>query len=134
MTRPLVTFPDARMTTLAVLRASDRLTGVEFGTKPYDVEAADPPALPYAAVALDGARGQWPVVQVATIRVSVWHETEAEGEALAALVRAVLLAYSGDTDVRSFGELTGPIPTTDPDSGGPLSFFTVAARLRPITL
>lgn len=138
MSKVRVTFPDAQLAALAILRAESGVgalfEGVTFGTKPLDPALPSASTPPYVAVALDASGGFYPVVEVATLRVSVWHLTDHDGLDVAKKVRAVLLAYLGDAEVRSFGDLTAPVPTTDPDSGGPLSYFTVAARLRPITL
>ena len=129
--RPRVIFPDAMKAALAILRAEPLLDGVTFGTKPLDVTSETAPSVPYAAVRLAATFPRYPVGETATLRVSVWAATDAEGLALAQRVRAVLLAHPGNGDVRSFGPLTGPVPTEDPDTRGPLSYFTVAARLRP---
>lgn len=126
------TFPDAQLAALELLRADARFAGVEFGTKPQDADAPRP--LPYVAIRLDRSVPRLRVLQTATIRVSVWHTSEALGLALAQSLHAVLLAYAGGDAIRNVGELAGPVPTEDPDTGAPLSFFTVAARLRPTPL
>lgn len=135
MSRPLVVFPDALLETLAVLRSrTDLYPSATFGT--YTPEPADDggPALPYVRVSLDSASGKYPVSQSASVRVYVWGVNAAGALALAHRCRAVLLAFDGNAKVRHFRDLTDPIPSTDPDSGAPVAFFTVAARLRPETL
>ncbi|WP_143740500.1 hypothetical protein [Micromonospora echinospora] len=105
---------------------------VAFGTKRLDDFAEDDvPALPYAMVASDGAFVRQPTTLVATVRVAVWGESDAAGYDLADDLHATLLGYEGGSEVRGFGPLTGPLPTEDPDTGQPLTSFTVSARLRP---
>lgn len=133
----LTVFPDAQLSTLAILRAADPayVDGVTFGVDPLDPTKGI--ALPYVAVKIDGTRvraGANRTDREASLRVSVWHSTEAKSLALAEKVLAILAAFEGDANVRKFQERTAPLPTTDPDSGSPLSFFIVAARLRPTTL
>lgn len=138
--KPAVVFPDARKATLDVIRAAlpayvEGLTASNFGTILPDVEETGGPPLPYVYVAHDGTpSSRYVVTESATIRVVVWHGSDDRALALAQVVRALLLSYEGGPDVRSFGRLAGPLPTTDPASGSPLAYFTVAARLRPSTL
>lgn len=136
--KPLVYFPDAQAATLAVLRAhvsAHTDESVTYGTKPLDVKKDGRPELPYVAVRIDAtSTGVMRTDQTATLRVAIWHKSEASGLALAQIVLGVLAAYAGDDAVRAFQERTGPIPTEDPDTGAPLSYFTVAARLRPVPM
>lgn len=126
-----VMFPDPRLAALTVLRAIAP-NDATYGTKPLDAFAdAASPTMPYVMVAVDAVFRPRTPLETATIRVTVWHDDEFACNALARTLRANLLAYEGGADVRSFGALTGPIPTSDPDTGTPLSTFTVAARLRP---
>lgn len=129
MSKIIVRFPDPMLATLDVLRPA--LPAIRFGTVTPE-EMPEPP-LPYVMVRLDGSFISDLVVKTATIRISVWHRTEAECLDLAGTVEAVLLGYPGGEAVRSIGPLTGAFPTTDPDTGNPLSSFTVAVRLRPLT-
>lgn len=93
------------------------------------------PPTPFFLVRAEGNfPGASPASERASIRVSVWHDSEDLGLDAASLLRSRLLSYSGGSGIRSFGRLTGPIPSEDPESGRPLTFFTVAARLRPINL
>lgn len=130
---PRTVFPDARLAALEVLR--DRVptyaAGIVFVTRDYDPDDPDRPALPYVKVGLDATFGQYPVTRTATLRLVTHATTEAAALDIAGLCQAVLLAYEGGAKVRSFGELTGPIPTTDTTTGGPVAFLTLAARLRP---
>lgn len=136
--KPLVTFPDPMLAVLEILR--DRLPATEaaalnLGTiLPEDHAEGAFPGLPYAAVRLDATAPGYPVTETATIRVAIWAASEAKGLRLAQVVRAVLAAYEGGPKVRSLSPLTGPYPSSDPESGAPLSYLTVAARLRPTTL
>lgn len=130
MSRIAVTFPDAMAAVLAILRPV--MPTIAFGNvQPED--RTDRP-VPYVMVRLDGTTTDYPVNETATIRVAVWHRTEAEGLALIQAIRAVLCSYPGGSEVRSIRPLTGPLPTLDPDTGSPLSSITVAVRLRPTSL
>lgn len=132
MSRILVTFPDPIAATLSVLRARFPdfvdTTGVASGhSLPTDRGRSSP----FVQVQADATETRYPVLETSTVRVTVWHTSTAKALALAQLVRGLLLAYSGGAEVRTFSTLTGPIPASDPDSGDPLAYFTVAARLRP---
>lgn len=87
--------------------------------------------IPYVSVRLEGASLSRRVAETASLRVAVWHTSEARALALAQLCRALLLAHPGDSGVRVFSALAGPFPASDPDNGNPIASFTVAARLRP---
>lgn len=136
--KPLIVFPDAMLAVVETLR--DRLemidegAGVTVGTKVAFDKSLDKSNLPYVLVRLDGSTLSRQVDEEATVRVSVWHSTEAKGLALAQACRALLLSYEGGAKIRVITPLTGAIPTSDPESGDPLSSFTVAVRLRPSTL
>jgi hypothetical protein len=134
--KPLTIFGDPIMGTLAALRARmpDFDASAAFGTKEPTPAADGSPQRPYGMVAVDRVTGTYPALAIATVRVTIWHTSEHAALQLAMRARAVLLSYEGNADVRHYGELTGPIPTTDPDTKSPLCSFTVAARLRPIPL
>lgn len=131
-----VTFPDPVLAVLEVLRAKapDYVPGTTFGTAAPSVQRAGDRKAPYGLVALDAVSGQYPVHMSATVRVVAYGVTEAQTLALAQILRAVLLSHEGGGPARSFGELTGPIPSTDPDTSAPVAYFTVAARMRPTPL
>jgi hypothetical protein len=131
--KPLVAFPDPIFETLRILR--DRLPGhpetsaVACGT--LQVEETTE-SLPYLMVALDGSTTRYPVSETASLRIVVWAGTDLEALRIAQIARGLLFSLGRDSKVRSYGEpSTGPRPDTDPDTGGPLSSFTVSARLRP---
>lgn len=136
--KPLIVFPDAMLAVVETLR--DRLEMIDegaqvtVGTKVAFDRSLDKSNLPYVLVRLDGSTLSRQVDEEATVRVSVWHSTEAKGLALAQACRALLLSYEGGAKIRVITPLTGAIPTSDPESGDPLSSFTVAVRLRPSTL
>lgn len=133
MSGPLTIFPDPILATLEVLRATlpDFYPDAVIGTVHPEFQETGGPGLPYVRVALDGTFGQHPVTQEATVRVQVYDAHPSEALAIAQLTRGLLLAHEGGTKLRSFGALTGPILTTDPDSATPLAYVTVSARLRP---
>lgn len=138
--KPTIIFPDAMLAVVEVLR--DRLElvdqtyveGFTVGTKVPADKSLDKKTLPYVLVRLDGSTLTQQVNEEATIRISVWHSTEAKGIALAQACRALLLSYGGGAKIRVIKPLSGTIPTSDPESGDPLSSFTVAVMLRPTTL
>lgn len=134
---PMVVFPDPLLVSLSVLRSGIGAVytpPVRFGTIDPDRRPADLQGLPYVRVAMDGGQSRYPVLETANLRITVWAATEDETLRLAQLLRAVVMAYPGDQDLRSFGQPSVPLPAPDPDSGSPLAFFTVAARLRPTQL
>lgn len=138
--KPAIIFPDAMLAVVEVLR--DKLDhvdqayaqGVTVGTRVPNDKSIDAPSLPYVMVRLDGSSLTQRVDEEALIRIAVWHTSESKGISLAQAARAVLLAYEGGQKIRVINPLTGPVPTSDPESGEPLSSFTVAVKLRPTNL
>lgn len=130
-------FPDAMAEVASILRdvltdsENDEAEGATVGTSIPWTRGNGAPELPYVLVRHDGARIQQRVVENVTIRVAVYHRTEYLGHALAQLCRRILVEHSGGA-VRGIRPLTGPFMTSDPDSGSPLSFFTISVRTRPI--
>lgn len=135
-----IIFPDAMLAVIDVLRDKldhvdqDVVSGYSIGTKIPQDKTIDAPSLPYIMVRLDGSSLDKRLDEEATIRVAVWHKTEAQGLALAQVARAVLLSYEGGPAIRVINPLSGAIPSSDPESGAPLSSFTVAVKLRPTNL
>lgn len=138
--KPRIVFPDPMLAVVELLRDNfqtitlDYAQGVTIGTRVPTDRALDKSYLPYVLVRLDGSTLTQQVNEAATIRISVWHTTEAKGIALAQVCRALLLSHEGGTNIRVVKPLTGPIPSSDPESGDPLSTFTVSVSLRPLTL
>ena len=130
-----VLFPDARLATRDTLtsllagRTEREATGVTVSTKPVDPGGPRP----YVRVQADGSSRTSRLDGQQAIRVSIWHRDEGLGFALARLCEALLLGAHAP-GVRSFGDRTGPLPTEDPDTGEPLSYFTITARLEPTQL
>lgn len=133
---PAVVFPDPLAATLAVLRdrVPDHVPGAVFVTKDYDATDEDRPALPYARVTVDAAFGRYPATRSATVRIVAHAATAAQAATFADVCNALLLSYEGGPEVRSFGQGTGPLPATDPDTGAPIAAITVQARTRPTPL
>ena len=129
----IIDFPDPQRAVRDLLRAAltDRpeASGATVSTKalPGSDESR---SLPYIQVRSDGRIRDTVLNGRATIRVLVYHSDEGLGEDLAGLCEALLLASSSD-EVRSCSSVAGPIPAGDPETGLPLSFFTITARLRP---
>lgn len=129
-------FPDPLIPVLAILRAAATtggpLDGMAFGTKDPDPAVDGGPSRPYGRLSVDYSYGQYPIFQIANLRLVTWAPTEHDANRLANRAQAVLLSYPGGPQVRSIGELTGPLPAND--SGSPICTITVAARLRPETI
>jgi len=133
-----VIFPSARRATRALLGAllADRpepyAAGVTIGTKDLPGSTGDRP-LPYVRITSEGSSRDSRLAGRQTIRLAVWHTDEGNAEDLALLIEALLLASHTD-GVRSYGEISGVLTTTDAETGLPLAFCTLAARLTPQTL
>jgi hypothetical protein len=127
-----VSFPDPQravrdlLRVLLASRTESYAAGATVSTKP----PAENQTLPFIQVRSDGRFRDSRLDGRASVRVIVWHTDEGLGEELAGLCEALLLA-SSSADIRGSVSLTGPIPTGDPDTGAPMSYFTITARLRP---
>lgn len=131
MDTPIV-FPDPQLAVRNLLRVllAERGITATVTTKP---RSAKTESLPYVQIRSDGRYRDARLNGRATIRVLVYHRDEGLGEELAGLIEAILLA-ADSAQIRGFSPVMGPIPTGDPDTGEPLSFFTLTARLRPANL
>lgn len=135
MTAAAILFPDAVGETLPIVRralasrSEPYAAGATVSSKFPSADDARA-ALPWVRVSLDGSSRSRLVAGRAIVRVAVWHTDASRANALARLLEALLLASSGG-GVRSFGPNTGPLDADDPDTGEPLTAFTLAARLRP---
>ncbi|QOP65141.1 tail terminator [Arthrobacter phage Phives] len=136
MTDSTILFPDPQKATVDVLRLvlagrpEAVAQGVTVSTKPPKGTA---PNLPYVQVRSDGRFRDARLNGRASVRIIVWHTDEGYGEELAGLCEALLLAATSP-EIRGFSPLTGPMPTGDPDTGAPMSYFTLTARLRPVQI
>lgn len=131
-----VVYPDARVAALGVLE--DELAnyddafvdGVKVGRKlPPDWTLAA--ATPFVQGHIDAAFAELFVVERQTVRITVWHRSEADAYALAQLCRGILLDHSGPV-LRHARRLNGPIPATDATNNAPIAFFTVEATVRSL--
>lgn len=133
-----IDFPDPRLAVRDILRAvlatreEPFVAGVTVSTKAPPISDARP-VLPYIQVFSDGRYRDTRLNGRATVRVIVWHTDDGLGERLASLCEALLLAASS-AEIRAISPLVGAIPTGDPDTGEPMSYFTVTARLRPTNI
>jgi hypothetical protein len=132
---PIITFPDPQLAVRNLLRdvllgRSDpaALGAVITTMGPQGSDENRP--LPHVQVRSDGRQRDSRLNGRATVRVLVYHRDEGLGEELAGLLEALLLASSSD-EIRGCSSVSGPIPTGDPETGLPLSFFTITARLKP---
>ncbi|WP_050053385.1 hypothetical protein [Pseudarthrobacter siccitolerans] len=128
----VVTFPDPQLATRNLLRnlLANRTEPVAAGATVSTKPPAEHQALPYVQVRSDGKFRDARLNGRASVRVVVWHKDEGLGEELASLCEALLLS-SASPEIRGFSPLTGSIPTGDPDTGAPMSYFTLTARLSP---
>lgn len=138
--KPALIFPDAMLAVIEALKikldlvSSEYVTAYTIGTRVPGDKSLDKADLPYILIRLDGSTLNRVADEEATVRIAVWHVSEAKGLQLAQVCRALLLSYEGDSKIRAVQSLTGIIPSSDPESGDPLSSFTVAVHLRPSTL
>lgn len=134
---PAIRFPDGQLAVRDLLRAllsgrdEPEVIGAVVSTKPLP-GSDEERQLPHVQVSLDGSARDSRLNGRATVRVTVTHRDEGRALALAALCEALLLAYPSG-EVRSASPVAGPIPVPDgdPDTGLPLAFFSITARLRP---
>jgi hypothetical protein len=130
-----ISFPDPQLAVrdLARVLVADRpepyAAGVTISTRQLP-GADESRQLPYVQIRSDGRYRDARLNGRATVRVLVWHKDEGLAEDLAGLLEALLLASSSDK-IRGVSPVVGPIPTGDSETGLPLSFFTITARLRP---
>lgn len=133
--KPAITFPDAQRAVRDLLRSllagrtEASALGATVSTRGLTGGDENYP-LPYIQVRSDGKFRDARLDGRATVRVLVYHRDEGLGEDLAALCEALLLSASS-AEIRGSTSVTGPIPTGDPETGLPLSFFTITARLQP---
>ncbi|UJQ86802.1 tail terminator [Arthrobacter phage Reedo] len=127
-----VSFPDPQRAVRDLLRAilASRTESYAAGATVSIKPPAENQTLPFIQVRSDGRFRDSRLDGRASVRVIVWHTDEGLGEELAGLCEALLLA-STSADIRGCSSLTGPIPTGDPDTGAPMSYFTITARLTP---
>lgn len=135
MAEPIITFPDPQRAVRDLLRVllAGRTEAVAAGATVSVKPPAEDANLPYVQVRSDGRFRDSRLNGRSSVRVIVWHRDEGLGEELAGLCEALLLA-STSAEIRAVSPLTGPIPTGDPDTGAPMSYFTITARLRPAQL
>lgn len=132
-----IRFPDAQPIVRDLLKArlagrtEPSVLGVTVSTRP--VPEGDAVPRPYVRVRSFGSSRDSRLNGQSTVRVSVWHRDEGLALDLALIAEALLLE-AGSDKVRGFTSDAGPLPTEDPDTGEPLSFFTLTARLRPESL
>ena len=135
MSPAAIRFPDPRLAVrdlvreLLAGRTEPSALGAVVSTKTASPDDAKR-TLPHVHVRSDGSYRDSRLNGRATVRVVVWHRDEGLAQDLALLLEALLLATTSNR-VRGFSSVTGPLPTSDPDTGEPISYFTLTARLRP---
>jgi hypothetical protein len=129
-------FPDPVLLVIAALRAdlaadtSPEAASATVGRKAPGEGFT--PAAPYVQVSHDGSTVSLGVTEETSVRVAVYHRSDALGLALVQRCRALLLDHRAPL-LRSITPGPGPFQTEDPDSGGPLSYLTLSVRTRPTT-
>lgn len=134
MSAPLTTFTDAQLAVCDLLRpalvasSASYAAGAAVGTKLGTTR-------PFVLVRQDAAFPRYPVDERVTVRVACWHSSEFKALALVRLCMAYLGSTSGTVGgIRATRPLTGPVPTTDPDTGEPLAYATCAVHTWPVPL
>lgn len=130
-----ISFPDAQLATRNLLRGilAARSEPAALGAT---VSTKEPPGadegrtLPWIQVRADPSYRNARLNGRAPVRFRIWHRDEGLGLSLGALCEALLLDATS-AEIRNFSPLTGPAPTEDPDTGEPLTYFTLTARPRP---
>lgn len=141
MAKPLVVFGDATAAVIDLLgerlaaRVESFTDGVALGSRVPRNRSTDVPHLPFVLVALDATSDiQYPINAVATIRVTVWHVSDAAAHDLAQLCQGLLLTYPGGDVLRGIRPGLGILPAVDPGSGVALASLTVLANVRALPL
>lgn len=136
MTAPAIRFGDPQRATRDALRALLPAYGLDATVTMSRPDLAEgvPLPRPHVRVRSGAVRRGSRVSAEADIRLTVFADDEGAAMTFAADVEAILLAEAAGPDLFGFGPLTGPVPGTDTDTGRPIAFVTLAARLRPRSL
>lgn len=127
------TYSDPRLVTIETLRAA--FPDVTVSARVPMERSLDAETLPLLVVTLDALRGdRHRADSRADVRVLAYAVGDAETFDLARRAEAALLSSAPSAEVRAYLPLSGPVPASDPESGAPLSAFTVEALLRPVTI
>lgn len=132
MTAPVILFPDPQLATRDLLRVllAERVNTSHISTRDAPTDDNEAPR-PWVRVRSGSPQRYARVSAVANVRITVYAADEGEAIALASLIEALLLAEATSEDLKGFGPVSGPVSSTDPDTGEPFALVTVAARLRP---
>lgn len=135
MAKPLVAPPDPErlivdlLTGLLASRGEDVTVGVEVPSTWTTGQK------PHVQVALDGTPTvQYPVLWVATMRVTSWADGPTEAKDRANLCQALLLAHTGADGLAGCLPGTGVLPARDNATDAALASITVRAKLRGLPL
>lgn len=133
----VITYADGQLATRDIVRRllsarpEPYAQGVTVSTKDLPGSDDDRP-IPYVRVTDDGPSSRDARLDiVAPIRVVVWHTDVGLAKRLAGLIEGLLLDEANGDGVRGFTPGTGPIGTEDPDTGLPIAYITLDARLAP---
>ncbi|MEU3528822.1 hypothetical protein AB0E62_34075 [Streptomyces sp. NPDC038707] len=133
----LVIFGDVQAAGAEVLRTalaerSEAYTqGVTVGTRVPTIRSPEDDQLPFVLVRKDTDIPHPSMANArCTLRCTVWHQDADQAHDLAMLCQGLWLVHSGPV-IRGFRPGSGPIPTTDDETGVDLSTFTAIANVKP---
>lgn len=130
MPNPVITFPDVVTTLLPYLRAA--IPDVTFAASVPSPRPVGPLVTLRRAGGVDRANG---IYDRPRIDAQIWHSSEFLAFALAALVRAHLLAAPGRVAGVSYAStFTGPLAIPDELSGQPRILLTVELQIKGVQL
>ncbi|MEV6448451.1 hypothetical protein [Amycolatopsis sp. NPDC051716] len=108
----------------------DQAEQVQVSTETGAGPDGGPPTLPWLLVAEDGHTWQWPAVQRAVVRLTVWHRSPYSSKALAALALGLLCAPGPPGPIIRAEPIAGPLAGIDPHTAAPLATCAAAVFAR----
>lgn len=132
MSRPVISFADAELVAVTILRdaitasTDEAATGVTVGTRKLPTDTG-----PWVLVRRVGGNRTTMVGDAARLDVLVWHNDDFNRMALAGICRSALLASPGSEGVQRCTEFLGPARLPDPaDKARQVVMFTVSLTVR----
>lgn len=139
MTDTPIRYPDGRrvvrdrLRALLAGRSEASVLGVTVSTLDFPTNDSGTEPLPYIQVKSDGSNRNSRLDGRMTIRLLCYGSDDGLTTDLALIAEALLLADSSD-ELRGCTTQQSTFPTYDPDTGRPMAYFTLTARLRPSNL
>ena len=129
--KPLAVPPDVEHVVVDYLSAALLARGQDVTCAPTVPATWAPGTKAHVQVGHDGTPEViYPIIDRASIRITVWATTTTAAKALAALAQGLMLSHPGSPEVGSVRPLTGVLPTRDPDTGAALASVSVQVNLR----